>query len=250
MKPELLYFLIATSITIVFIVLFAVLNTIFLKNKSEKTKMIPIMVVWGLLVAAEIWKIYYLIATGGDFSPLRYPLVMCSLVMYLYPLFMFKKNRLSDFAKAFSVLPVIGMFIAFVATQSDYPITLMQHHSYLYHGAMMAVAVYLITSGLYKFKFKDFFKVGIGLAIYTLFSTILSVLIGGDISIFGPTTGQIKFLYPTFGYAVTNLILCFAFMLASAGLYGGICGSMYLVRRIRIKAIVKKELSNENTEGK
>ena len=235
------YYAIAMSISIVAIVLFVVLNTIFLKNKSEKTKLIPIIIVFFLLIALEVWKIFTLIKDNGHFEPLRYPLVMCSLVMFTYPIFCFKRNRFSNLAMAFSVLPVIGMFVAFVAVQYNYIPTLMQHHSYLYHAAMMAVAVYLITSGLYKFKFKDFFKVGIALIGYVAFCTILSLIIGADISIFGPEKGQLKFLYSMFGYGVGNLMVSVIMMGASAGVYAIICGFMQLARK-------NKENSNTQNE--
>lgn len=104
-------------ITFVIIIAFVTLNTLLLKNKSEKAKLWPIRIVFFLLVALEIAKIFYLIGRDGAFYPNRYPIVFCSMVMYAYPLFCFKQNRFSDVAKGFSIIPSILAFVMFASIQ-------------------------------------------------------------------------------------------------------------------------------------
>ena len=222
MNDNLKYYLIACAITFVCIALFATLLPIFLKNKSKKIKMIPIQVVFFVLVALEVWKIYTLIARDESFVPLRYPIVFCSLVMYTYPLFCFKKNRFSDLAMGFSVIPCIIIFALFVAVQSGYVMNMMQIHSYVFHGAMMAVAVYLISSGLYTFRFKDYFKNGLLVAAYILLCTIVSLILGADLSLFGPQSGFLGVVYNNVGYAVGNVLLMAVVMLISMGIYAAL----------------------------
>ena len=231
MDPNMQSYLIACAVTFVCIALFVILCTHFLKNKSEKIRLIPVIVIFFLLVVLEVWKIYRLIRTDGSFAPLRYPIVFCSLVMYAYPLFCFKKNRFSELAKGFSVIPCIIIFILFVAVQYTYPWTLMQAHSYVFHGAMMAVAIYLITSKLITFRFRDFFMNGLLIAAYILLCTVISLAIGADISLFGPESSFLSVIYSNLGYGVGNVVLMCVVMLLSAGIYGAICGSICLYHK-------------------
>lgn len=191
----------------IYIVLFVVLCTLATRGKDEKTKLLPIKITFFVLIAWEVFKIFYLISQNGYYDTTRYPLVFCSAVMYMYPLFCFKKNKLSNVAMAYSVLPSIVVFVLFVATQSSYTMSLIQGHSYFYHGTMLAVAIYLLTSGLYKFKFKDFMGLTLMLGGYIMFATVLSIFLGSNISIFGPTSSYLGFLYNNFGYVVGNLLL-------------------------------------------
>lgn len=204
----------------IYIVLFVVLCTLATKGKSEKAKLLPIKITFFVLIAWEVFKIFYLISKNGYYDTTRYPLVFCSAVMYTYPLFCFKKNKLSNAAMAYSVLPSLMVFILFVATQSSYKMSLIQGHSYFYHGTMLAVAIYLMTSGLYKFKFRDFFPLTLLLGGYVIFATILSMFLGSNISIFGPTSGYLTFLYDMFGYAVGNVLLVGVIMLICFAVYG------------------------------
>lgn len=213
-------YIIPLIITIIFIVLYVTLCTIFLKNRSEKIKMIPIQVIFFILIILEFLKIFYLITINGEYQPLRYPVVFCSMVMYAYPIFCFKKNRFSDLAMGVSILPMIFVFILFVAIQWQYEMDLMQIHSYFYHGAMMAVAAYLLTSGLYKFEFKKYFPIFLVLSGYVVFCTVLSLFIGGDISYFGPECDYLGFIYDAFGYVVGNLFVIGLIFVLCIGAYG------------------------------
>ena len=60
---------------------------------------------------------------------------------------------------------------------------------------------------LYDFRFKDFLIVSGYSAIYFQFCTVLSLLIGVEISNFGPLRKELGFLYEITGYATGNLLL-------------------------------------------
>jgi hypothetical protein len=177
------------------------------KDKSDEKKLLPIIVVWVALTLAEIWKIFYLITIDGEFRPLRYPFVFCSIVLYTFPLFCFKQNKLSNVAKSLSVIPSIAAFILFEAVQVSYPMNLMQAHSYFFHSSMVTVAIYLLTVRLYRFKFNDFFSLSVSLGLYVAFCVCVSLFIGADISIFGPQSGNLAIVYNNFGYVPGNIIL-------------------------------------------
>lgn len=235
-----LNYIVPLVITLVLVALFVTLCTIFLKNASEEKKLIPIKVVFFLLVALEFCKIFYLIATNGRYEPSRYPIVFCSMVMFAYPLFCFKKNRFSEVAKSFSIIPAFVIFALFVGIQWQFNMSLIQGHSYLYHGAMLAVAIYLLTSKLYKFELKKCFPLFIVLSGYILLSTVLSLFIGGDISYFGPNSSYLGFIYNNFGYVVGNCFVVILFFVLCVAVYGIIA----LCQRKKKKADSQTEVQN------
>lgn len=215
-----LNYILPLIVSFIFVFLFVFFCTKIYKNQPDEKKLKPIKIIFYSLVILEIWKIFYLITQNGQFEPSRYPLVFCSLVMYAYPLFCFKKNKFSNVAMAFCVLPSFIVFLMFVAVQWQYEMSIIQAHSYYYHAAMMAVSIYLMTSKLYVFKIKDFYSVFLCLFGYVVFAVGLSLFIGGDISIFGPNKSFIKFFYDKVGYAIGNLILIIVIFLFCFGIYG------------------------------
>ena len=224
-------------ISIVAAIAFVIVFTIINKNADENKKMIPIKWIFWLLIITEVFKIFYLIHQNGYYDTTRYPLVFCSAVMYTYPLFCFKKNKMSNVAMAYSVIPSFIVYILFAATQNNYRMSLIQGHSYFYHGAMLAVALYLITSGLYKFKFKDFFGLSLCLSGYIMFATILSIFVGSNISIFGPASSYLGFLYNMFGYVVGNILLCVVVFVVCFTFYGII----HLCQKAKKNPVAKEE---------
>lgn len=215
-----LNYILPLIVGLIFVVLFVVLCTIKFKNADENKKLLPVRIIFYLLVVFEIAKIVYLIHQNGKYEPSRYPIVFCSLIMFTLPMFCFKQNKFSDFAKTMSVIPSIFVYILFVAIQWQFNLSIIQAHSYFYHSAMLAVAIYLLTVKLYKFEFKKFFDLFLGLAGYVVFSTVLSLFLGGDISYFGPNSSYLSFLYDMFGYAVGNILLCILFFVLCIAFYG------------------------------
>lgn len=207
------------AVTMVVVTVCLVLCTKFLKNSTEEKKLIPVKIVFWLLLVLEVAKIFYLISKNGRYEPSRYPIVFCSMVMFAYPLFCFKRNKLSSVAMSFSIIPSFIVFALFVAIQWQFKMSLIQGHSYLYHGAMLFVSIYLLTSGLYRFELKKAYPLFLALSAYIAFSTVLSLFIGGDISYFGPNSSYLGFLYDTFGYVVGNIILCMLFFALCMGVY-------------------------------
>lgn len=235
-----LNYIVPLIVTIILVAVFVTLCTIFLKNASEEKKMLPIKIVFFVLVALEFFKIFYLISTTGKYEPNRYPIVFCSMIMFAYPLFCFKKTRYSEVAKSFSIIPAFIIFALFVAVQWQFNMSLIQGHSYLYHGAMLAVAIYLLTSKLYTFEFKKCFPLFAVLSGYILFSTVLSLFIGGDISYFGPNSSYLAIIYDNFGYVVGNCFVVILFFILCVAVYGIIA----LCQRKRNKNKIKEELQN------
>lgn len=210
--------IIPLSITLVVIALYVTLCTVFLKNADEKKKMIPIQVVFFMLVILEVAKIVYLIGRDDKFFPNRYPIVFCSMVMYAFPVFCFKKNRFSDIAMGFCIIPSILAFLMFAALQWKYDMSLMQVHSYIYHGSMLAVALYLMTAKLYRFEFKKFYAQALTVG-RLVFASCISLLTGGAISVFARPIPISPFSIPL-GFRGGDRILLIAEFVAYFAVYG------------------------------
>ena len=213
-------FIVPMAVTAVVIAAYVILCTKFLKNRGKNAKLIPVRVVFFMLIVLEVAKIFYLIGRDGNFYPNRYPIVFCSMAMYAYPIFCFKKNRFSDVAKGFSVLPSILAFIMFASIQYKYNMSIIQVHSYIYHGSMLAVAIYLITSGLYRFEFRKFYTQSLAVGGYIAGAAVISLLIGGNISVFGPGDPYLGFLYDLSGFGVGICVMLIAQFAVHAGVYG------------------------------
>lgn len=230
-------------ITLALILIYVIVFTKILKNATDDKKMLPIRILYYLIIILEFLKIFYLIGKDGAYYPNRYPIVFCSLIMFFYPMFCFKKNRFSDIAMGFSVLPSIVVFIAFIAVQWQYDMNLMNAHSFFYHGSMLAVSIYLITSKLYKFEFKKFYNLFLIMVIYVLSAGILSLFIGGDISLFGPGVGYLQFLHNLSGFCVGLLLLLIVVFILFSSVYGiiSLCSSKKLKKEDYIEAIIIEE---------
>ena len=205
-------------ITVIGISLYVVFFTLKYKNSSEEEKLKPIKWLYALLVITEILKIFYLIMQNGEFRPLRYPLVFCSTIFYTIPLFMYK-TKLSKIGKITTVFVGIIAFVLFAAVQWMYKMSLIQGHSYFFHGAMMAIAVYMICSKIYTFERKSFYTMFLFLAVYTTFAAALSLFIGEDISLFGPKSSYLGIIFNNFGYGAGILIVLILYYLVSLGLF-------------------------------
>ena len=212
-------------ITLAIIVAYVTIFTIVLKNKSENAKLWPIRVVFFLLIIFEVIKIFVMVTRDNAFYTNRYPIVFCSMSMYAYPIFCFKKNKFSDVAKGFAIIPGILAFIMFAAIQGRYAMSLLQVHSDFYHGSMLAVALYLITSKLYRFEFKKFYSQFLAVGGYIFLAASISLLIGGPISVFAPGDPYLSFLYNAAGFLPGILMMILIVFVAYFVVYGiiGLC---------------------------
>lgn len=233
-------YIIPMIITFVCIIVYVTVFTLVFKNKSEKIKLIPIQVVFFLLVIFEVVKIFCRINVENAFNTSRYPIVFCSMAMYAYPIFCFKQNRFSDLAKGFSVIPGILAFVMFAAIQWRYPMELLQVHSYFYHGSMLAVAIYLLASKLYKFEFKKFYGQFLAVGGYIFLASCLSLFLGGAISVFAPGDPYLSFLYNRAGFLPGILILIIVVFLLYLAVYG-IVGLFTMKRKKQCETFDKTE---------
>lgn len=207
-------YILPTIITLLLVALFTVVCKLLTKNRSDKAKTLPVIILWGLMVLAEIWKISYLIGKDGSFNPNRYPIVFCSLVMYAVPLFAFKENKFSNLAKLFTIFTSIVAVLLFFATQWQFTMSLMNAHSFFYHGCMLAISVYLLATHQYVYDEKDYFRLFLVIAGYIVLNTVLGLAVGDYISLFGPNSSYLGFLDNIFGFLPKNcMVIAVAYLL-------------------------------------
>lgn len=247
--------MITLVIGFILITTLTILGCVFLRKKEEKTKMLPIKVVFWMLVIMEVMKIYYLIGENQGFYPNRYPIVFCSIVLYTYPMFCFKKNKLSDLAMGISTIPCLISILFVFLTVGDNPLmrengtfSIIHFHSIVYHLLMYGVSIYLMGSGLYQFRFKKSIGVSLSMFAYIGMATVISLFIKGDISFFGPgfngaeliNSATLGIIYKQVGYVPGNLLLGIVMTLLSFAIYG----SVDLGRHLKDKAKKKGEVEN------
>lgn len=244
MDNRLIFHGIPNLIGVVFATIFLIISIKLYKNKEYSKKLNPIKFLYILLIVLEVVKIVANIAHNKSYSPGTYPIIFCSYILYTYPIIVYCKKdcTMVRICKALSVIPafVIGALYIFIMPKHTAEITtysfLMNLHSRFFHLCMLAGAVYIIAVKLYDFKFADFFPTGLTTMAYFNFCTILSLLIGGNLSYFGPDSSVMAFVYQTFGYAVGNLLFSFLTMIVSL-----IC--FYLIN-LTIKIVKSKQTTN------
>jgi len=215
-----------------FTVVLTAFLTVKFKDKPYAQKLKPIRWLFAILVVLEVVKIFWLITINEALHPLRYPIVFCSIILYAWPLFAFKSNRFSDAAKSLAVFPAILAGIIFLMMPGDispaqlyasnsaisgFLIYALAAHSFLFHCVMIGIAIYILVMKIYTVGKNNYFGAFLALSFYLAVATVISLFIRNNISIFGPQSGFLGFLYNAVGYIPGQLILvaiCFAGYLA------------------------------------
>jgi len=214
----------------------AVLGAIFLavfipkyrKKETIKEKVKPLIVMYTVLICAEVLKIYFHVSMIGTFSPTTFPIIYCSFVMYTLPLICHAKPGSKAFRIACGVTIVSCLAIGFpyffvypsVASAPNFYVYAMHYHSRIYHILMLASAIYLVVINVYDFRFKDSILCILSVSLYLVFCSVLSMIVNRDISIFGPDSEYFQIIYTRFGYGVGNLMLCAVLVFGGLLIYG------------------------------
>lgn len=216
---KLTYYLPANALGTAFLVVFLLVAfRKYAKSDDYITKVKPIRFMFWFLALLEIGKIIYHIAYNKTWSPKAFPIIYCSIAMYVYALIGYgKKDSLIVRVAMFnSIVPfiIIGLLYWVSFPNIDWGNVslfgyIMNMHSRLYHFANLAISFYVIGSRIYKFDFKDWLPCALANAGYFVLATILSLFIGGEISNFGPNSSELGFFYDFVGYATGNLIIIF-----------------------------------------
>lgn len=245
---KLTYYGPANFIGIVFLVIFLIIGfKKYGKSEDYRTRIKPIKFVFWFLLILEIAKIITHISINGYWNPKAWPIIYCSIAMYVYAIISYGKKDSLPVKMAFfnSIIPfiVIGSLYLFIFPEVNWGgVTpygyIMNLHSRLYHFCNFAVAIYIIGTKLYTFEFKDWVPAAIANAGYFVFCTVLSLFVGGEISNFGPESPElVPYLYKFTGYATGNLVLALLCFVLSFLLF-------LTINEIKNSVNKKKQLKN------
>ena len=134
-----------------------------------------------------------------DFGPVGfYPLWMapfhiCSMGLYAYPIISSKKDsKLAEWVNpfAYAVLIIVTMIILIIPASSgilgsveNWSLVfenLLPYQSWLYHGSLLFVSLYMVLSGFYSPRWSDIYKGATVLAIVAAFAQILNYVLDGS----------------------------------------------------------------------
>ena len=153
---------------------------------------------WIFTVAWEIVKTVRLI-NYEDYGPVGYyplwmaPFHLCSMAFYVYPiLFSAKRSRVEDGVKAYAyTVLMIGALISLVmpgaagllGTVDNWSLcfdNILPYQTWLYHGSLLFVSLYMVLSGFYAPRFRDIYK-GTAVAVVTAaFAQTLNYVLEGS----------------------------------------------------------------------
>lgn len=163
--------------TLIIIILISLVLYAILKNKKDRIKEIPLVVITCILLVMEVVKQVREFKSGYDNWAI--PLHFCSLFLYFYPLAVFAKGKIKDFGKTMSLVCSSLMFIMFYinpdsiigrGTTANFLTSYGLFHTFIYHHLVVLFLVLSIMLNFYKFKKENFIHVLIGFSLYAIIS--------------------------------------------------------------------------------
>jgi hypothetical protein len=179
---------------IIFIALVILLRIRKLKKKGLSYDLWVIKGATIFIWAWEFIKTVYMIRSEsfggvGNYPAFMLPLHICSMALYTYLIIGFFPGKLADFIKpfGFATMLVVTSIILIIPYSSGIlgnlnhwqfvPENIMPFQSFLYHGTLVFVPLYMVLSGFYQPKLKDVWKAMTTLAVTAVFATIMNKLL-------------------------------------------------------------------------
>jgi hypothetical protein len=185
------------------IILFVVMS--LLKIKEKQFALIFTIVFFVL----EIVKISFMWYRGG-FPMNHLPFHLCSMPLYLFPVYYFSKagSKLEDFARAgiYGVVFMSGLIALIIPTNIIGDVetwilvedNFLPYISFIYHGTMIFVSLYILIKGFYKFKYSDVLKAFSCALVLMVFAVIANALLDKDFMLLNRGSGSpFQFLIET-----------------------------------------------------
>jgi hypothetical protein len=179
---------------LIFITLVILLRIRKLHRKGESYDLWVIkgatIFIWGW----EFVKTVYMIRSEsfggvGNYPAFMLPLHICSMALYAYIIIGFFPGKLANFIKPFGFATMLVMTSIILAIPYSsgilgdlnhwrfVPDNIMPYQSFLYHGTLVFVPLYMVLSGFYKPRLKDIWKAMTTLAVVAVFATIMNKLL-------------------------------------------------------------------------
>lgn len=148
-------------ITLMVIIFLSVIINFYLRNKSEKIKRIPLLIITIIVLILEIIKQVYSLIKGYDLWKL--PLHFCSIFLFVFSFASFGKGPLRKIGDVISLSGGFAVLIAFLISPRNIIgnacenvfANFDQFHTFTYHFLVFFYLFILIGSNLVQAKFSD-----------------------------------------------------------------------------------------------
>jgi uncharacterized membrane protein YwaF len=179
-------------ITIVLIILLIIRKKFHYGNRYDRR------VILGASIFVWIWEIIksiYMIKSEsfggvGNYPSFMLPFHICSMALYAFPIIARKEGKLADFVKpfAFAVMLLMTSIILTIPDSSGIMGNLphwgftyenvLPYQSFLYHGTLVFVPLYMVLSGFYRPHISDIGKSMAVLLIVATFAFTINKILG------------------------------------------------------------------------
>lgn len=164
-------------------------------------KRLVLQITYGVLFSIEFLKYILLLRNYGNIPLGEFPFPLCSMPLFLFPIVAWGKTKFTESFKpaVFLIGLLAGMITIFYPSNilgADYSYFSSAEmyfplRSFVYHTIMIMFSVYMLVSGIYKFKKNDYFKALIVVYSLALVAIILNKLIpGADFFMLGKAYGS------------------------------------------------------------
>lgn len=165
------------------IVVISLVLYLLLRNKSNKIKNIPLVVITLTMLILEVVK--QVIAFKEGYSTWTIPLHFCSLFLYFYPLATLTKGKLKDFGVTMAFVSSCLMTALFyfnpssIISESASNIfgSFSNFHTFTYHHLVMLFLFTGLALNMFNVSKKSFIHILIGFTIYALVAIPLAHLL-------------------------------------------------------------------------
>ncbi|MDD4184349.1 MAG: YwaF family protein [Candidatus Izemoplasmatales bacterium] len=158
---------------------------------DRKVILFASLFIWGL----EVIKTIYIFRSddfsgNGNYPAFMMPFHICSMALYAFPILASNHQKFRDFVKpfAFAVMLLMTSIILAIPASSGIMgsepnwhftyINILPFQSFLYHGTLVFVPLYMVLSGFYRPRISDVWKAFVVLIVVAVFAFALNKALG------------------------------------------------------------------------
>ena len=181
-------------IIILLVLLLTIRNRRHYGVKYDKTViLITCLFIWGLEAVKTIYIFRSEAYSGdGNYPSYMMPFHICSMALYAFPILASSHDKLAEFVKPFafavmllmtSIILVIPDSSGIMGSEPNWRFTflnILPFQSFLYHGSLVFVPLYMVLSGFYRPRIRDIWKAFIVLIVVACFAFCLNKLLRTD----------------------------------------------------------------------
>lgn len=189
------------------------------KRKNEKTTKIVLIALWAVTVALDVTKLIVNICSGFNIRS-GLPLYICSLFMYVMPFAIWGKGVFKNIGCAIvcsiGLFGAIGNYVVPSVIVSYSLFSFFGFHTTLYHTVLVVAPVIMLTTGYYRFKFKDYGWAYLGFFVLTIPALIFNFIAktdymylfeGNYLPLLDGVAEKVGYAWPLIMYAVYAVII-------------------------------------------